>query len=179
MRARLRRVERAAAERASRAALAHLVGTDAYRRSLRLVLYAELPDELPVTPLVERARADGKAILWPRLQPDGGLAFAACSRVEQLVPGRYGVREPDPAMPDATLGPDVLLLVPGLAFDERGARLGRGGGAWDRALAGARAALACGVAYELQIVAAVPREAHDEVVAALVTERGFRRCGGP
>ena len=159
--------------------LGHLVGTDAYRRCQRLVVYAELPGELPLSALVERARSDAKAVLWPRLRSGGGLAFVACERVEELVAGRYGVREPDRAMPEATLGPDVLLLVPGLAFDERGGRLGRGGGAWDRALSGIREATACGVGFELQVVRAVPREEHDQGVDALATERGFRRCGEP
>ena len=74
-------------------------------------------------------------------------------------------------------GPDVLVLVPGVAFDERGGRLGRGAGHWDRTLAGATGAVAFGVGYELQIVERVPLEAHDRPVAALITERGIRRFG--
>lgn len=177
MQARLLRVDRDAAEQAGHAVLGHLVGTDAYRRCRRLVVYAELPGELPVSAMVARARSDAKEVLWPRHRSGGGLAFAACGRVEELVAGRYGVREPDRAMPEATLGPDVLLLVPGLAFDERGGRLGRGGGAWDRVLSGVREATACGVGFELQVVNAVPRAGHDQAMDALVTERGFRRCG--
>jgi 5-formyltetrahydrofolate cyclo-ligase len=128
--------------------------------------------------VVERARSDGKAVLWPRLRPDGGLEFAPCERVEELVAGRYGVREPPLATPAVSSGPDVLLLVPGLAFDAAGGRLGRGGGAWDRALLEARGAFAFGVGYEFQVVNTVPREAHDRSVDALLTERGARRCSG-
>jgi 5-formyltetrahydrofolate cyclo-ligase len=157
---------------------AHLVATDEYRRCRRIVAYAELAGELPLGSVIERARADGKAVLWPRLRPDGALDFAACERVEEMAVGRYGVREPPRASPAVSPGPDFLLLVPGVAFDARGGRLGRGGGAWDRALAESRGAFAFGVGYEFQVVNAVPREAHDRSVDALLTERGARRCSG-
>jgi 5-formyltetrahydrofolate cyclo-ligase len=177
MRARCLALDSETARLAGGAAARHLVATAEYRSCRRLVAYAELAGELPLGPVIERARADGKALLWPRLRPDGGLDFAPCERVEELVPGRYGVREPARTTPSATPGPDLLLLVPGLAFDAAGGRLGRGGGAWDRALVEARGAIAFGVGYEFQVVNAVPREAHDRPVAALLTERGVRRCG--
>jgi 5-formyltetrahydrofolate cyclo-ligase len=161
-----------------RAVAGHLAGTTEYRRCRRIVAYTALAGELPLGDVIECARSDGKTLLWPRLRRDGGLDFAPCERVEELVPGRYGVREPPHATPAATPGPDVLLLVPGLAFDAAGGRLGRGGGAWDRALARARGAIAFGVGYEFQVVNAVPRETHDRSVDALLTERGVRRCGG-
>jgi 5-formyltetrahydrofolate cyclo-ligase len=178
MRARCLALDPEAALGAGRAAAEHLAASPEYRRCLRIVAYAELAGELPLGGVVERARADGKVVLWPRLRPDGGLDFAPCSRVEELVAGRYGVREPPLATPAVSSGPDVLLLVPGLAFDAAGGRLGRGGGAWDRALAEARGAVAFGVGYEFQVVNAVPREAHDRSVDALLTERGARRCSG-
>jgi 5-formyltetrahydrofolate cyclo-ligase len=66
-----------------------------------------------------------------------------------------------------------LFLVPGLAFTAAGARLGRGGGYYDRLLPLRRAAsTALGVCFALQIVAAIPREPHDQVVDAVVTEDG-------
>lgn len=164
--------------RAGRAVAGHLAATAEYPRCRRIVVYVELAGELPLGEVVERARSDGKSVLWPRLRPDGGLDFAPCERIEELVAGRYGVREPPRATPAVTPGPDVLLLVPGLAFDEAGGRLGRGGGAWDRALGETRGAIAFGVGYEFQVVSAVPREAHDRSVDTLLTERGARRCSG-
>ena len=105
------------------------------------------------------------------------MVFARAERIEELRPGRYGVPEPPATAAVETLGPDALALVPGVAFDERGGRLGRGGGAWDRALADARGAVVFGVGYELQIIARVPREAHDRAMDALLTETGMRRFG--
>lgn len=109
------------------------------------------------------------------MRPDGGLAFAACARWEELRPGRYGVCAPPPEAPDRPLGEGDLLLVPAVAFDRRGGRLGRGKGCYDRALAGAEAALAVAVGYEFQLVETVPMEAHDRRVDALLTDRRWRR----
>ncbi len=105
------------------------------------------------------------------------MLFARAERVEELRPGRYGVREPAATAAVEALGSDVLVLVPGVAFDESGGRLGRGRGIWDRALADARGAVVFGVGYELQVVERIPREAHDRPMDALVTERGIRRFG--
>jgi len=140
-------------------------------------LYAALPDELPLGQTLAAARAAGKTVLWPRVLPGGWMLFARADRVEELRAGRYGVLEPAPTAVVETLGPDVLALVPGVAFDERGGRLGRGGGIWDRALADARGAVVFGVGYELQIVEWIPREPHDRSLDALLTEVGIRRFG--
>lgn len=140
-----------------------------------MVLYAALPDELPLTDVLAAARAAGKTPLWPRVLADGRMVFARAERVEDLRPGRYGVPEPSAAAEAEGLGEGVLALVPGVAFDERGGRLGRGGGIWDRALAEASGGVIFGVGYELQVVERVPRETHDRSLDALLTEHGIRR----
>jgi 5-formyltetrahydrofolate cyclo-ligase len=155
----------------------HLAACPEYRLCARLVAYAALADELPLGPTVERAAAAGKRLLWPRVTGSGRMAFGAVDRIESLVEGRYGVREPPASVPPEALGPDVLVLVPGVAFDACGGRLGRGKGLWDRALAEAHGAVVFGVGYELQVIERVPREAHDRLVDGLVTETGIRRFG--
>lgn len=163
---------------AARAVAGHLEEQPEYVRCDRLVVYAALPDELPLSEVARRAVAVGKRLLWPRAHAGGSLTFATSDRVESLVPGRYGVPEPPPTVPSEELGSDVLVLVPGVAFDSRGVRLGRGGGFWDRALAETRGAIVFGVAYELQCVEHVPREQHDRNVDAVLTELGVRRSSG-
>jgi 5-formyltetrahydrofolate cyclo-ligase len=138
-------------------------------------VYAALPDELPLGHVIEQAAAAGKRLLWPRVVSEDQLCFGSADRVESLVPGRYGVREPPATAPIETLGPDVLVLVPGVAFDPVGGRMGRGAGLWDRALADVRGAVIFGVGYELQIIDTVPCEAHDRSIDALLTEAGIRR----
>jgi 5-formyltetrahydrofolate cyclo-ligase len=146
---------------------------------VRLLVYAALPDELPLDAVVRAAQADRKRLLWPRIQDEGGLVFAAVDRVESLVPGRYGVREPAGSCTSEALGSDVLALVPGVAFDAHGGRLGRGRGFWDRSLTESRGAVVFGVGYALQMVDRVPLESHDRLVEAVVTEAGILRCRRP
>lgn len=175
MRARCLEVGAEPARQVAERVVAHLAGSDAYRAARRIVLYAALAGEIPAGPLAERALADGLPRLWPRQRPDGALDVVPCEGLEALVAGPNGVLEPRPEQSPAALGSGDLVLVPGLAFDRAGGRLGRGGGAWDRTLAAAAGAVAVGIGYEFQVVARVPREAHDRSLAALLTECGFRR----
>ena len=150
-----------------------------FRERARLVLYAALPDELPTGPLYEIARASGKILLWPRMAGRDRLEFAPCRRWEDLIPERYGVLAPPPEQESVELGPEDLLLVPGVAFDLRGGRLGRGGGYFDRALGeiGEGGPLFLGAGFEFQLVEEVPREPHDRAVDAVLTERRLQRVG--
>jgi len=150
-----------------------------YERCQRLAVYAELPGELAMVQVVARARSAGKRLIWPRIAAPYGLVFASVDRVEDLVRGRYGVREPRAGAPVESLGPDVLVLVPGVAFDIHGGRLGRGGGLWDRTLIDPRGATIFGVGYEFQVVERVPQELHDRPMDALLTEAWIRRCARP
>lgn len=114
---------------------------------------------------------EGKVVAFPRTAP-GGLVFIACGN---LLPGPYGAREP---MGDTPAPAADLVLVPGLAFDRAGYRLGRGGGFYDRFLQTLPLPLPtlCGVCFSCQITPAVPREAHDARVDFLLTENGFQKC---
>ena len=163
------------AEEAGRRVAEHLAAAPEYRRCRRLVAYAATPDELPLATLLALARADGKRTLLPRMLDESAMVLSSVEHVEQLEPGRYGVREPPRDAPVESLGPDALVLVPGLAFDERGGRLGRGKGVWDRALEARCDAVVFGVGFEFQIIDAVPLETHDQMLDALVTEAGIRR----
>jgi 5-formyltetrahydrofolate cyclo-ligase len=144
-----------------------------------LVLYAALPDELPTRPLYEIARKSEKVLLWPRIAGPGRLEFAPCRRWEELIPERYGVVVPPPGQKSVALGRDDLLLAPGVAFDLRGGRLGRGGGYFDRALGemGEGGPISLGVGFEFQLVEEVPREPHDRAVGAILTERRLQWVG--
>jgi 5-formyltetrahydrofolate cyclo-ligase len=89
------------------------------------------------------------------------------------------VLAPPPEQESVGLGPQDLLLVPGVAFDLRGGRLGRGRGYFDRALGemGEPGPLSLGVGFEFQLVEKVPREPHDRAVAAVLTEHRLQRVG--
>jgi 5-formyltetrahydrofolate cyclo-ligase len=142
----------------------------------RIALYAETGGELPTGPLWRLARARGLPVLWPRLA-GAGLEFARCDDAGSLEPGALGIRAPGAACEAFALGPDDLVVVPALAFDRSGRRLGRGGGHYDRVLAepGARRSLRVGVGYAFQLVDEVPAGEGDERVDLVVTERELVR----
>ena len=98
--------------------------------------------------------------------------YAVASLTEDLLPGVWGIREPDPARcREASIEEIDFILVPGVAFDASGGRLGYGGGFYDRLLGHARPGVPkVAGAFSLQVVAAVPVEDHDCRVTTLVTE---------
>ncbi len=161
-------------ERATRSAAAAKVLTclPAWERARTVALYAPLGAELDTAEAARLALSTGKRLAWPRLRPGTlALEFGAC-RPAELVAGPLRALEPPAAAPRVPVEEVDLLVVPGVAFDATGRRLGRGRGFFDATLALApRSTLRLGLAFELQIVAEVPCEAHDAPVDAVVTER--------
>ncbi|KIF69460.1 5-formyltetrahydrofolate cyclo-ligase [Streptomyces sp. AcH 505] len=134
--------------------------------------------------LLDALHARGVRVLLPVLLADNDLDWAAYEGADRLRKAGRGLLEPDgPRLgPDAVLAADVVLL-PGLAVDGHGMRLGRGGGSYDRVLArlaraGAAPALAV-LLYDDEVVARVPAEPHDHPVRAVVTPGGVRRFDRP
>ncbi|MEE9607685.1 MAG: 5-formyltetrahydrofolate cyclo-ligase [Myxococcota bacterium] len=170
--ARRRGVSASAAAEAARAASQRLLADARFRRARRVGLYAALPDELPVGPLFEALSASGAVRLLPRTASGQRLEFARVERWEDLRPGRYGVLEPPEGAPLVELEQDDAVVVPGVAFDPAGHRLGRGKGYYDRTFppGGERTPLLFGFAYAFQLVGSVPCGDHDRRVDAIVTE---------
>ncbi|MGW3689054.1 5-formyltetrahydrofolate cyclo-ligase [Streptomyces sp. NPDC005125] len=142
--------------------------------------YVSVGREPGTRALLDALHARRVRVLLPVLLPDNDLDWAAYEGGDNLVPAARGLLEPvGPRLgPDAVLDADVVLL-PGLAVDGRGMRLGRGGGSYDRVLArlataGAHAALVV-LLYDNELVAQVPVEPHDHPVDAVVTPAGARR----
>jgi 5-formyltetrahydrofolate cyclo-ligase len=134
--------------------------------------YHALPHEADPALLLERLIASGCHIAFPRVAAKGlPLAFHRVPDGEALRAGAYGIAEPADHFPSAI--PD-LLLVPLLAFDRHGHRLGYGGGFYDRTLQTLRIP-AIGVAYAGQEVSSIPAEAHDRRLDGILTEQGLRR----
>jgi 5-formyltetrahydrofolate cyclo-ligase len=107
-----------------------------------------------------------KIFAYPRAGDDGMLEFLLASEFQV---GALGIHEPT----GSTMAPSPdLVLVPGLAFDITGARLGRGKGFYDRWLAANPTVHAVGICFKCQIVESLPCEAHDARVSAIVSEEG-------
>lgn len=138
-----------------------------------LFLYASLPEEVGTDAIAAEARRRGLTLVYPRCLPEGRMTLHAVDAVDALRPGRFGIREPDAdACPIRAVGDVDAALIPGLAWDRAGHRLGRGGGYYDRLLAhpdwrGFR----CGLFFAAQEFPSIPREDWDIRLDAIVTER--------
>ncbi|HEY5812215.1 MAG TPA: 5-formyltetrahydrofolate cyclo-ligase [Terrimicrobiaceae bacterium] len=108
-----------------------------------------------------------KLLAYPKIGDDGRLLFLVATSFER---GSHGVREP--VSGTAASAPD-LVLVPGLAFDFTGARLGRGKGFYDRWLSANPGVKSVGLCFKCQVLENVPAEPHDARVQAVLTEEGF------
>jgi 5-formyltetrahydrofolate cyclo-ligase len=147
-----------------------LARTAAWQSARNILLYAALPREVDLWPLLQVTLGGGRAVALPRFVSETGDYEAAEVRglTGDLVTGAFGVREPAPHCPVIPLNQLDLVVVPGLAFDVAGLRLGRGKGFYDRLLALVRGAK-CGVAFEFQVLPAIPAEPHDMELNCLVT----------
>lgn len=134
--------------------------------------YWPLGSELDVRPLLVHLHGLGRLVALPVSGPRGqALTFRAWDPALPLAAGRYGIHEPGADRPELV---PAVLLVPMLAFDRTGHRLGYGAGYYDRtldALRAVRPVLAVGVAFAAQEMAAVPCADHDERLDWIVTER--------
>ncbi|MDC7223501.1 MAG: 5-formyltetrahydrofolate cyclo-ligase [Spirochaetales bacterium] len=129
-------------------------------------LFAFYPNkgEIDILPLLRQALNDKKSVCLPRVEGQS-MAFYEITNLnrKELPLNRWGIAEPGPDSPlrRAEDFSHPLMLVPGTAFTERGNRLGRGGGYYDRYLAGISALSLAGVAYPFQIREELPIEPHD------------------
>jgi len=133
-----------------------------FQQARAILFFAPLPTEVDLWPLVEETVHDGKVAALPCF--DAASRNYKSRRVKNLsveiIAGRFGIREPAPACIEVPLDDFDLALVPGVAFDLRGNRLGHGGGIFDRLLADFRG-LKCGIAFDEQFVEKIPAAAHD------------------
>lgn len=138
-------------------------------------LYAAKGTEVQTSDLDAKLRARGCRVAYPRIvNDDRRLQFAEVA-IDELVDGPFGLREPPLGVANLGLGAIEAFVVPGVAFDRSGGRLGWGRGYYDATLACAPSALRIGVAFECQIVDHVPSEAHDTPMHYVVTETTIHR----
>ena len=141
-------------------------------------LYAGKGTEVDTAPLAAAAARLGFAVAYPRVQAGRRtLAFHAVAEDALEVVPPFRLREPRPDAPPVALEAIAAFVVPGLAFDRAGGRLGWGRGYYDATLAQVPAALRIGVAFECQLVERVPAEAHDISLHYIITEAATHAVG--
>lgn len=157
---------------ASASIVSQILSLDVYRRANVVMLFAALPDEPDLAALAQHALATGKTVLAPRV--DWSTNTMAAAMVQHwpgdLEPDIRGLRSPRHDAPAFDPESIHLVLVPGVAFDAQGHRLGRGKGFYDRFLPSVPLARRIGVAFAVQRVLDLPHESHDQAVARVVTD---------
>jgi len=153
-----------------------------------IALYSSLPGEVDLSGVATAAWSAGKRVALPCTLADGTMEFREYRQADVLVSGRFGVLEPPREAQVLSVRALSCVLVPGLAFDTSGGRLGRGAGYYDRALAetSVHAALRApsselkrdrplriGVGFALQVVDRVPMSSLDIRMDACMTEVGW------
>ena len=159
------------------AAAEHLLAAAEVRRAATVAAYVAVGTEPGTSTLLAALLAMRCRVLLPVLREDDDLDWGVHSGVGALWPGRRGLLEPTGSLlgVDAVAGADAVL-VPGLAVDTTGLRLGRGGGSYDRALARVpEAAFTCVLLYPDEVGRAVPGEEHDRRVRAAASADGITR----
>jgi len=184
MRARRRGLGQPEREHAAQNLAQHLYTSRLFLRGARIAFYLPMDGEIDPTLLIEQARAMNKRCFLPVLNPltPGRLWFAPYGEDEPLHYNRFNI--PEPVLKGKHMVPAWaldLILLPLVAFDAQGNRLGMGGGFYDRTLAFLsrrrhwRKPRLLGLAYEFQKVPALHREPWDIPLHGIVTERGFYR----
>ncbi len=154
----------------SQAAQQRLLALDLFQRAARLALYAPLKHEIDTALLFDSARQAGKQVLYPLVCGDR-LTFHEIETLGQLQRGSFGILEPC-LLATAAASPDFdLMVVPGVAFDLQGHRIGFGKGYYDRYLAGlTHLPTLVGLCHDFQVCSELPAEGHDIRMHYLVTE---------
>lgn len=149
--------------------LGHLESLPEFRAAQTVHLFVSFGTEVDTGPIFEALWRRGARTVAPRVLPGRRLEHRVVSAPEDLEPGFRSIPEPRLSCP--LVSPEVLdlVLLPGLAFDRSGHRLGYGGGYYDRFLPACPAPRVA-LAFSLQIVEAVPREPHDLRADVVVTD---------
>jgi 5-formyltetrahydrofolate cyclo-ligase len=154
-------------------------GLRAWARSRALLCYMPVKAEPDCRSLIKKAWSADKQVILPACRPDRGLDLYAITHFNQTAPGHFGLREPLPGLCGPSVPPDILdlVIVPGVAFDPAGQRLGRGEGYFDRFLSQLRPDIPIvALAFDFQILKVLPHEPHDQPVHQIVTETRHICC---
>ncbi|MGE6629312.1 5-formyltetrahydrofolate cyclo-ligase [Bacillus sp. NPDC077027] len=155
----------------------HLFQMPEWREAKTIGLTISRGLEVPTAPIIEEAWKEGKMVCVPTCFPkDKQMIFYQYTAQTRMTSGYFGLKEPDPQSSTPVKKDKMdLMVVPGVCFDQKGYRIGYGGGYYDRYLhhyKGVKLALA----FSIQVLEEVPKETHDIPVSLIVTEKGTKSC---
>ena len=159
-------------QRASRKMQAELTRLPCYQAAEYIMLYMAMQDEVQLDELIAMVLKDGKKAVIPLVTGAGLMEAVELSDMADLVPDKYGIKTVSEEK-RRLIAPDKidLIIVPGVAFDKAGHRLGMGGGFYDRFMLRASRAVRAALAYDCQLLVSVPAEVHDLTVDYIITEK--------
>ncbi len=160
-------------EEKSRAIQERVTGLEEIRKASTLMVYLSFGSEVRTDDLIRWCWGEGKRIVVPFCHVESReLTACRIDGFNELETGHYGIRAPKEGLLRPVDGGEIdAILVPAVAFDRRGYRIGYGGGYYDRFLPRAPQAAKIGVAFASQIIEEVPVDGHDLPVDMIVTER--------
>lgn len=148
-----------------------LAALECYRNAVSVALYSPVRNEVDTSEIFSDITASGREAYFP-VAREGNLVFRRVSDLTQLSPGAYGIPEPPASAPEADVSGLDLILIPGVAFDVSGNRIGYGKGYYDRALSVVPRGKRIALAYGFQVLKSVPRGEHDLGCGMVITESG-------
>lgn len=169
MKNRLQAISTAHAAAWSDAVCKRLFALPQYQQASRLMAFLNMKGEVSLDTFLIQALKEGKEVYVPYCLGNGDMEAMQLTSLQTVVQGMYGIRVPRAGSPCIAPEQLELIIVPGLAFDTAGHRLGRGAGFYDRYLRRAQQAAVAAVAWDIQIVPHVPTEAHDYRMPVILT----------
>jgi 5-formyltetrahydrofolate cyclo-ligase len=153
-----------------------LFSTPEYKNSKTIMLYHAFKNEVDTTDIIKDALKTKKVVLPSINSVTNKIILYTISGLDELSSGEYGIMEPKNNPKGKVSQEDVdLCIVPGIAFDRTGARIGYGKGYYDRLLSGTHFQKIA-LAYDFQLVEKIQTEPHDAAVDMIITEKDIIRC---
>ena len=163
-------------ERKSKFIAASLFKLPEYQKARAILSYVSMEEEVSTRVIIANLISIGKTVVVPIVDPKTEtLTFHEIKSADELVPGYKGIPEPKNCACVFPCAGIDLAIIPGLAFDEKGRRLGRGKGMFDKCL-GELACPKIALAFDFQVVSSVPAASHDLPVDIIITEKRVIRA---
>ncbi len=151
---------------------ANLFTLERFIRASRIALYSPIKNEVKTEAIFKTAKQCGKEVYFPRVQ-NSILEFHKVDDLGELMPGKFGIAEPSFYSTNIRVKYLDMIIVPGVAFDLLGRRLGYGKGYYDRSLIDVENERVLGLAFSFQVLSRIPAELGDKRVGMLITENGI------
>lgn len=152
----------------------HMITWQLFQQSHTILCYSAIQDEVCCDKIIENAWKNKKRVCLPKVMADGKMEPFVVENWEDLSHGAYGILEPDSSKCDIVKSEEIdLALLPGIAFDQKGYRLGYGGGYYDRFFELYPNIYRGGITYQELLIETVFPEKHDQRVHFVMTQTGL------